>query len=165
MSEENIRTGYQCAVHLAAYEGQLAWSALASFGPLMVLLLAGTIVEAFPFVTDPRVVAALNVFSAALGVGASLAWGLATLRSRALHRYWIASARELERQMPGLKTLSRGFDISMGEKRTVDGEKFVLTWLERVRHTASFSMFYIATFTVFVFALVLTIMKVGAAGN
>jgi hypothetical protein len=155
---ENIRLGYQTSIELITHEGQLVWAGATAFAPLLVILLAGAVLEKLPFVQDVKMMVLINLLSACIGVAASYVWWSASARSRRIHKYWIACARDYEASLDGVKTLSQGQGlVKKGEEGAVKagGETHVLKFPERHSHTTSFNFLYILCFVVFAL-LVLT---------
>ncbi len=133
--DEKAKLGYQMAIRMIMYEGQLIWKALA----LMVIinsLIFGIVVvlaQTYPGVSGRK-------FIPWLGILLCSCWFLVMQRLFGLYRYWFASARDLESTYlsPVVVTVSRGAAFARGdavrvgvndEKLNSFGRRFKVQWL------------------------------------
>jgi hypothetical protein len=149
-TSDNARMGYQTAIQLMTQEGQLVWSGATAFAPILIMLLAGAVLDKLPFIQDPKMMAIINFIASLIGMSASYVWWSATARSRRIHKYWIACARDFELELEGVKTLTNGKALAEGGKVIAGGTEHLLKFPERHSHTTAFNFLYILCFVVFV---------------
>ncbi len=113
---ENARTGYQVAVNLWVYEGTTIWAKFTAMVYANTILLATLGL----LITSSRApeLAVLRIALAVLGLSLCASWVFLTRRSFEYYKYWIFSARELEKHLSPVKTVSRGGRFAEGEKVT-----------------------------------------------
>ena len=119
--KENARVGYSAAVTLWQYEGNTIWAKFAAMVCSNTILLAtiGLII------TSQRHsgLCVLKYALCAIGILLCLSWALLTIRSFDFYKYWIISARELEkRHLTPVETIARGQHFADGVPITIDGE-------------------------------------------
>jgi len=158
---DNARIGYQVAVSLWIYEGELLWS---KFNTLIV---ANSIILATTSLTMSTS-NCLKVFSIGMPiVGITLCglWFLLAKRGFSNHRYWILSARELEENFlrNSVKTISRGGDFRDGKKIEIKiGNKpkqLQMSCYARLLRDEWISYFFIGVFlAIYVVILLVNIM-------
>ena len=114
---ENARVGYQAAISLMTYEGNLIW---ARYG---LMLLAHTIIlSAIGLTSDaPRLARTVTLTGLSLvGLVLCFVWWLVNDIGFRYFFYWLFSARELEELcLSPVRTLSRGTPFTPGEVVTV----------------------------------------------
>jgi hypothetical protein len=159
LNKENARLGYETTIALMTHEGQLVWAGATAFAPLLILLLAGAVLERLPFVNDPRVLIGINLVASLIGAAASYVWLSASARSRRIHKYWIACARDFEAEIDGVKTLTGGKELTDGGSVDAGGMRHVLKFPERHSHTTSFNFLYIVCLSVFCALLVVQMVR------
>ena len=124
---ENAKAGYGAAINLWQYEGNTIWTKFAAMVYSNTILLA-----TLGLVITSQRHNELCVFKYALctlGILLCIAWTLLTIRSFDFYKYWILSARELEKQhLSPVETVSRGQSLADGELLTIDGEEHQLRW-------------------------------------
>jgi Flp pilus assembly protein TadB len=129
-------------IQLMIYEGQLAWRATAVFVPFATALMVASVFPTFTGATDPRILTFTSLFLSLAGLAVAFMWWSMIRRSRRYYRYWIATARELERHLAAVVTIQRGKEIADGNARQVDGETIGLRHLERIRMGANLTVLY-----------------------
>ena len=118
---ENARTGYQVAVTLWTYEGNLIWSKFTAmvYANTIVLATIGLLITSKPEFQFLRIALAV------LGLQLCLAWFWIIKRSFDYHNYWVFSAHELEAlYIQPVETVARGVKLARGERvtfKTPDG--------------------------------------------
>lgn len=160
---EDIRYGYQAAIAMATYEGTLSWTAISAYTPLLLAFIAGSVVDKLPFVQNPLLLILVNVISSALGVAASYLWYSATLRSRYYHKYWIASARDLEAKLTDVTTLQRGASLKTLSNVCIANENLSFPYLARHSHTRTLSALYIISLGIFFVFLIFHLYRLARA--
>lgn len=112
---ENARVGYQAAVNLWTYEGQLIWARFSA------MLLANSIVVAVIgiVISGDRALPVFSVGMPIAGLILCILWWLITKRGFDYYVYWIRSARELEEEFlkDPVKTVSRGGKLADDEEQ------------------------------------------------
>ncbi len=108
---EEIKVGYQKAIDLWTYEGQLIW---ARFNAMLV---ANTIIVTILgfFANKKTTPHSITIVLSTSGVLLCLTWYVMMKRGFSYYKYWIFSARELEQQLSALKTVSRGGAFAEGK--------------------------------------------------
>jgi hypothetical protein len=114
---ENARVGYQAAVSLMTFEGNLVWT---RYG-LMVLVhtIILTAIGLTSGTSQPARTITLGCLSL-VGLVLCVVWWLVNDIGFRYFFYWLFSARELEEQyLRPARTLSRGIPLTQGEAATV----------------------------------------------
>jgi len=115
--QQDARIGYQVAINLWVYEGQLIWSRFNAMVVANGIILAAISV----LLTTERVDWKPLVGLSALGIVLCLIWALMTARGFDYHDYWIRSARELEKgHLNTVRTVSRGGEFAEGQQVEFD---------------------------------------------
>ena len=131
---ENAKVGYQVAIELWTYEGELVWS------KFNAMLVANSIVLALIGFTlnSNQLPQVLAVGMPVAGLLLCLAWFLLTKRGFDNYVYWILSARELEERhlAPIVRTVSRGAYLADGGKVEIavggKSRKYQMGWFSRL---------------------------------
>lgn len=110
---EDARVGYQVAVNMWNYEGQILWSKFNAFLIANSILLGGTGLALSEGTTLGACGSFVKVMCIA-GILLCVIWFLLMERSWGCYRYWIFSAREIEEKfMSGaVQTISRGGEFA-----------------------------------------------------
>jgi len=148
---EKALVGYEMAITLWTYEGELIWSKFNAMlvANSIVLAIIGILVGSNPS-TSPMLLVGMPI----VGLVLCLQWFLLTERGFSTYVYWILSARELEEQYlaPPIKTVSRGGSFADGEKigTTINGKikSYRMGWLSRQLKAKWISYLVIAVFAV-----------------
>jgi len=108
------------------YEGNTIWAKFAAMVYSNTILLAtlGLVITSQRHAD----LCVLKYSLCVLGILFCIAWALLTMRSFDYYKYWILSARELEKHLMPVKTIERGKLFADGEPLTIDGEKHQLRW-------------------------------------
>jgi hypothetical protein len=115
--QQDARIGYQVAVNLWVYEGQLIWSRFNAMVVANGIILTATSVLLSSERLDCKPVVGLS----ASGIILCLIWALMMARGFDYHEYWIRSARELEKgHLNPVKTVSRGGEFAEGQQVEFD---------------------------------------------
>ncbi len=146
----NARIGYQVAITLWAYEGQLVWS------KFNAMLLANSIVLAVIglAISSQRELPMFTIGMPIAGLIFCVLWFLITKRGFDNYTYWILSARELEEQhlTDVVKIVSRGGNVAEGKKikLTINGKNkdYQMSWFGRLVRVEWASYLVIAVFAV-----------------
>ena len=115
-SDDKIRTGYQAAIALIAYEGQVIWRAFATLlsANTAFTAIAGASLKLFPSLTYA------SRILAALGLLICVAWFLVLRRQFCYYRYWFAWARHFEKNGLGPEVRITTIGKTYGEGGTID---------------------------------------------
>ena len=115
---ENARIGYQVAINMWSFEGEVNWSRS------NVMLVANSIIIAVLSLAliNQRPLPVLILYLSILGLVLCTTWFLLTKRGFNYLTYWVMSARELEELYLAdpVKTLSRGESFAEGGSVTVE---------------------------------------------
>jgi len=133
--DEKAKLGYQMAIQMIMYEGQLIWKALALMVIINSLIFGIVVVLAQTYLGVSG-----RKFIPWLGILLCSCWFLVMQRLFGLYRYWFASARDLESTYlsPVVVTVSRGAAFARGdavkvgvndEKLNSFGRRFKVQWL------------------------------------
>lgn len=110
---ETVRVGYQAAIALWTYEGNLVWSKFSA------MLITHTIVFAVAAqaVLQDKLVFPQKLVIVIVGFALCILWFLIMIRGFDQHDYWLLSARELEELYlsPLVQTVSRGRKVTRGQ--------------------------------------------------
>ncbi|MGE0681250.1 MAG: hypothetical protein AB7P69_10185 [Candidatus Binatia bacterium] len=127
--------------------------------PSVVLIIVAAVFLSFVGVIDSRVIAVVATACSLVGIAVTFLWWSMVFRSRKYYSYWIASARELEKQLIGtVKTLEHGQKLT--DTQVVDEEHLVFKRHERIRVSQNLNAFYLTFLVVFVLLLVWNILRV-----
>ena len=110
--QENAPIGYQCAVSLWVYEGQVIWArfnAMLLGHSILLAVLTGLLTS-----SKPTNLTALRVGLCFAGVLLCLVWLFLTDRGFRYHAYWIGSARKLEKHIEPVRTALEGHGVAGG---------------------------------------------------
>lgn len=145
---ENARCGYQAAIQLWIYEGNLIWS------KFYVMLVANTLIlTAYGFVrTDHSAPGSLRHGLPAIGIFLCVIWLLTTKRGFDNYKYWIFSAREIEEQhLDPVVTVQRGGQYADGESVSlrIAGTAKIMRMSRITGKAATHAYVTIAVFTLF----------------
>lgn len=136
------RVGYQVATQMMIFEGNLKWRMTGVFVPFAGLILVAAVMPSFIGINNEKVIAIVATIFSIVGIIISFMWYSMLSRSHKYYEYWIASARELEKQLDtSVKTLERGRRLSAQQE--VDGDRFIFNKHERVRVVANLKFFYV----------------------
>ena len=130
---EDIRLGYQAAIDLLVYEGELIW---ARFNAMLV---ANTIIITIIgfSISSSRPLSVILVGMPILGMVLCGMWFFLTKRGFDYYKYWVFSARELEERLGSnfVRTVSRGAEFSSGRpvlfKLKGGDVSFQMSWAAR----------------------------------
>lgn len=121
VNEEDVRAGYQTAVHMAVYDGQLSWQVTGIFVQFAILMIAGAVFPAFIGTKDQVVVASAGLAVSLAGIVMTSMFGSMVMRVRTYEEYWVLRAIQLESYLDnvvetlrGSAMLSRNRSISVG---------------------------------------------------
>lgn len=157
---KSIEIGYQTAVQLWIYEGNLIWKTIDEYSKLALILIAGSIFPSFLQTNSDRVVSIVGLVLSVIGLVTTLLWWSMASRCIAYHKYWILSARELEKKLPAsVRTLERGEKMSNGDSVDVGKEKISFLNISRFRMTQGISLFYIIFLLIFVILVIVNIIR------
>jgi len=119
--DEKGKVGYQAAISLVSYEGQIIWR---SFGTMLaanaaVVTISGAILQLFSELRSAVVVIGF------LGLVVCGAWWLVLLRQFSYYRYWFSWARQIEARFlkPEVQITSLG--RTYGQGGSVDSDENV----------------------------------------
>lgn len=122
--KDDVRTGYTVAARMAVHAARVTWNTIATFIAFNTVILTvvvspfGLPKEATSGISRPAAIA----LSLAGFVGA-VVLGFVHRRASKYFRYWMLSARELEKKLdPFVQTFERGKKFSKGECVCPDGE-------------------------------------------
>jgi hypothetical protein len=151
--EEKAKLGYQMAIQMIMYEGQLIWRSLAVMVTVNTLMVAmvGIAAKTYPELPGRK-------FIPWLGIALCFCWFLVMKRLFGLYRYWFASARALESRYlaPVVATVSLGAAFARGDVVKVGTKDEKLNWCER-SFKAQWLMFVVIAIFVFLHCLLLTL--------
>jgi hypothetical protein len=128
----NAREGYSAAIALWQYEGNTIWTKFAAMVAANAILLAtlGLLVTS----GHNSDLALLRFAVAGLGIVLCSAWLLMTSRSFGYYKYWILSAREIEKKyLAPVTIVYSGSKFADGKQVTVDEQDHQLNCLGRFR--------------------------------
>lgn len=152
---------HRSAVRMVAYEGRTFWNATAVYVQLAFLLIAGGVFPSFAGSSEPGLVALGGIAVSSIGLLLTLLWLAMIARVRKYQRYWILSAREIERKLPDrAQMFVRGEKLAEGDTVEVDNERIKFTYLERVRMRWAVPVLYAAFIFVFLILLILNFLRV-----
>lgn len=127
-SEDNARIGYQVAVDLWAYEGASVWSRFNSMVLANSIFFAGIILLVLDNGSYDYLIKLLTI----AGILLCILWFLLNERGFSYHNYYALSARELENDLPGVKTVKDGKKFSRGEKLEIDGSPIQMSFWGKI---------------------------------
>lgn len=154
---ENARVGYQAAMNLWIYEGEIFWS---KFNALLVAnsIVLGSIALSM---SDTCPLSIFTIGMPVTGIILCLVWFLTTKRSFDYYRYWIFSAREIEEQYlsNSVQTISRGGKFADGKvvEIVIGGEGKRLKMSRWGRFRVEWSSYLIISLFFMIYALLLVI--------
>lgn len=126
--EEKAIIGYQSALQMIAYEGQLIWRCFAAIAMVnaFVLLLGVAGAKLFPNLAGQKLIPCL-------GIATCICWLLAVTRQYSSYAYWFAWARTLEAAHlgPVVQMMSSGATFARGQPVQVGDQEQQLSWLGR----------------------------------
>lgn len=144
-SQRAIEIGYQKAVDLWMHEARLFWSQFNVMLVINTLIVTIANNKSWATISPPYV-------PPIIGVALCIVWAIMMSRTSSYNRYWIYSAKELERKLSSatVKTVSRGEEFSAG--KTVDfdtlgnSQQFRMNRLGRIVTTQALSFSIILIF-------------------
>lgn len=169
---DDIRSTYQVATALIVYEGQLTWRVTSVFLQFAILLIAAAVFPSFIGSVDLRTQAVVGFALSVLGCVASIMWMSMVFRNRKYYQYWLFKATELEQKMAEESTVYvDGYKFSGGatiefptlKKKNNGHEVAEFRFLERVKMRSNLLILYFTMFTIFVFLLILNLVRIIAA--
>ena len=123
---ENARIGYQGAIDLWIYEGEIFWLKFNAFLVANSIVLGSTLLSA-----DNPSIRVLSVGMPIVGIALCSFWYILTERSFDYYKYWIFSAREIEEcYLHPVQTVSRGGHFADGDDRvriSIEGKQRLVT--------------------------------------
>jgi len=127
--EEKAKLGYQMAIEMITYEGQLIWRSFASMvtANSLIIALAGFGLKVFPGMAGQKLVPCF-------GIAICVCWFLVISRQYGTYGYWFAWARALESEYlsPVVRTISVGAEFARGSAVTVGTRKLRQNLLGRL---------------------------------
>jgi len=156
-----VAMAHQSAVRMVAYEGRTFWNATAVYLQFAFLLIAAGVFPSFIGTDEPQLISVGGLLASLLGVLLTVLWYALASRVRKYQRYWIFSARELERSLPShLQMFIRGEVLSLGDNVRVDNEHMRFTTTERVRMNWAVPVLYGTFFIAFLCLSILNFIRV-----
>jgi len=156
-----VAMAHQSAVRMVAYEGRTFWNVTAVYIQFAFLLIAAGVFPAFVGSNEPQLISLGALLASLLGLLLTVLWYALASRVRKYQRYWIFSARELERSLPKhLQMFIRGEVLSLGDNVRVDNEQMRFTTIERVRMNWAVPVLYGTFFIAFLSLSILNLARV-----
>jgi len=126
--EEKAILGYQSALQMITYEGQLIWRCFTAtaMANAVVLVLGVAGAKLFPDLAGRNLIPCL-------GIATCLCWLMAITRQYSSYAYWFAWARKLEAEHlgPVVQMMSKGADFARGRAVQVGDQEQQLSPLGR----------------------------------
>lgn len=148
-AEEKAKLGYQMAITMITYEGQLIWRAFAAMIACNGFILAiGGVLSRIPNVRQQWVLPYL-------GWILCVCWALVLSRQFGYYAYWFACARAIEKEhlAPVVTTVSLGSQLSKGNTVSLGKtEEFQLDWFARL-FKVKWMMYAVISIFVFLYYL------------
>jgi hypothetical protein len=134
---------YQSALDLSSYEGRLTWQATTTFIIFAVILIAGALSPGFIGSESKLLLPIIGFAISLIGIFSTISWWSMVSRCRAIHNYWMATAKELEGHFsPFLRNLRRGYLLAKGDTLEIGGEKIRFSFISRIKIWENFSLLY-----------------------
>ena len=109
--EESVPAGYEQAISLKIYEGELVWSRSQAMLVINTILIAT--IGVFLNTTTPNDTVLITL--AVCGFLFCIVWLESSIRGFAFNKFWSYSARDLEEQSKSVKLLTRGAKFKNNE--------------------------------------------------
>ena len=93
---DDVRIGYQTAIQMAVYDGQLSWQVTGMFVQFAILMIAGAVFPSFVGTKDELVISIAGSVVALAGIIMTSMFGSMVMRIRTYEEYWVVSATRLE---------------------------------------------------------------------
>ena len=127
-SGDNAGIGYQVAVDLWAYEGASVWSRFNAMVLANSIFFAGIILLVMDNGSYDNFIKLMTI----AGILLCILWFLLNERGFSYHNYYISSARELEKDLPGVKIVKDGQKFSDGEELKIDGSEIHMSFWGKI---------------------------------
>ena len=143
---EKYKIGYSGAMDMTSLEGKMIWSAFQALmgANAVVVTLVGAAMKVYQEEEWlPRVMVLF-------GICVCIIWFLTLTRQFSYYRYWIAWARELERQSlaPQIEMFGKGKEYGEGSGVNLGGQDLRMSWFGRV-----FRVQWLMSVVIFMFLL------------
>ncbi len=126
--EEKAIIGYQSALQMISYEGQLIWRCFTATAMVnaFVILLGAAAAKLFPNLAGQKLIPCF-------GIATCICWLLAITRQYSSYAYWFAWARKLEAAHlgPVVQMMSQGAAFARGQAVLVGDQEQQMRWLGR----------------------------------
>ena len=149
-TSEDLRVGYQAAVQMAVYDGQLSWQVTGTFVQFAILMIAGAVFPSFVGSEDKLVLAFTGLLVSAAGILMTAMFGSMVNRVRTYEEYWVLRATQLESGMCDLVDTFEGSRLlSSRGQITIDGDTVRMGRISAVRSKGMLGALFICFLTIF----------------
>lgn len=155
-----IVQGYQVAVQMAIYDGQLSWSVTGTYIQFSILLVAGAIFPSFTGSTDKLVLTVVGGLVSLGGLILTSMFGSMVNRIRTYEGYWASCATKLESFLDKkVMTFTGSSELSKKKSVDFDGKTFKLKKISSIKSKLMLNSLYATFILVFVGLIVLNLIR------
>lgn len=153
-NEDDVRAGYQAALQMAVYDGQLSWQVTGTFVQFAILMIAGAVFPSFVGSKDQFVLAVAGLCVSLAGLVMTSMFGSMVMRVRTYEEYWTLRAIELESYLDDVvETLSGSIVLSRTGSITVGGDTVHMRQTSAVKSKQMLKALFLCFIIVFIVLL------------
>ena len=159
-SPDDLRVGYQTAVQMAVYDGQLSWQVTGLFVQFAILMIAGAVFPSFVGSNDKLTIAVAGLAVSFAGLIITCMFGSMIMRIRTYEEYWVLCAKKLESNLSEkVTTFSGSSSLSRQGYISIDSEIVRLRRIAAVKSKVMLNTFFMCFLIAFIILLIINIQR------
>ena len=163
---DDLRVGYQAAVQMAVYDGQLSWQVTGLFVQFAILMIAGAVFPSFVGSDDTKTIAFAGLAVSFAGLTMTGMFGSMIMRMRTYEEYWVLCAKNLESYLPKEVTVFEGSSIlSIHGKISIGKEIVRMRPIAAVKSKVMLNTFFMCFLVTFLVLIIINVQRLLIAHN
>ena len=159
-TSDDLRIGYQTAVQMSVYDGQLSWQVTGLFMQFAILMIAGAVFPSFVGSKDKLIISLAGLTVSFAGLIMTSMFGSMIMRIRTYEEYWVLCAKKLESKLCEQVTTFEGSSYLSSQGRiTIDGNTVRLRRIAAIKSKLMLNTFFICFFVAFLGLFVINIRR------
>lgn len=148
---EDLRVGYQAAIQMAIYDGQLSWQVTGIFVQFAILIIAGAVFPSFVGSKNDLIISIAGLGVSLAGIIMTSMFGSMVMRVRTYEEYWVLRATQIESYLSDIvETLKGSMLLSSRGHITVDGNTVRLRRISAIKSKAMLKALFLCFLVAFI---------------
>ena len=159
-TSDDLRIGYQTAVQMSVYDGQLSWQVTGLFMQFAILMIAGAVFPSFVGSKDKLIISLAGLTVSFAGLIMTSMFGSMIMRIRTYEEYWVLCAKKLESNLSEkVTTFSGSSSLSRQGYISIDSEIVRLRRIAAVKSKVMLNTFFMCFLIAFIILLIINIQR------